>query len=694
MFDKLRKLIKSTSSGASIGFSLITSAFMLTMMLLGNSKITIELMLFCMLSCSILIKAGELVLRICHLTTFKAWLPVAFVVGFAVISLLMVALALIANLSALTAFWITALSLLSLNYFAFREVTVSPSIDWTDTAIALVLAIIIGFFVRLPASSPITLLNTGILPIWSDYFLHGITIAFFGSPFASGIDMELVGVSLPFYHYAPFIIPAAFQMVSDLSGFALSTSLLLPMGLLIAAFGSYAFAVELGGRLGGLLALTAIICLPASSVFIQSGWFDFYWLLFIAPGSGYAVGVAAIVCASTVAYLKKNDSRVLCFTILLLFSLILIRVHLFAVLAPAILSLILLHHWRANSQMLVGIIIGVITIVMLTLHFSTHLHTLWMEYCNPHRYLDMVLQWSLIYGQPIKFLQTPFGMTMFIEILLVLIAILGIYLILYPLLLLLSVRRFGFHPADALPLLLLVSFIAITLFMPDVGMSGDFTEFKHRGFLLLYVVIAIYTITYAYNLMTRYITDERKHQQWVYCLVGSIFVATILLNWDLNPSRPNIEAMPWAGTLHNQQITSGLLESAEYVRTHAKQGDVLAMDSSLTAAIDPRLSIVQIVSLTGVPAFIARSDIKMLRSQCVQEIVHQRLSVLQELSSITNWSDAQKFLQTNGIRWFLVLSGERPKWDTNLKFAAFSSSGISVYDAGHFASDIFKKPQC
>ena len=45
------------------------------------------------------------------------------------------------------------------------------------------------------------------LPIWSDYFIHGVTIASFGSPFSSGVDMELAGVSRAFYHYAPFMIP-------------------------------------------------------------------------------------------------------------------------------------------------------------------------------------------------------------------------------------------------------------------------------------------------------------------------------------------------------------------------------------------------------------------------------------------------------------------------------------------------------
>lgn len=691
MFDKLEKQIKSIPKGASIIFSLVISASILTMMSLGNGKITIALILFCTLLCVILTKAGELILQAFRLTEIKAWLPMAFVVGFVAISLSMVALTLIVNLSPLMAFSISALLVLSLNYFGFRKATVSPSIDWTDTAVSLTLAIIIGFLTKIPISSATTLLDTGVLPIWNDYYIHGITIASFGSPFSLGSDMELIGVSRIFYHYAPYMIPAAFQAVSGLSGLALSTSLLLPFGLLIAAFGSYAFAVELGGRLSGLLALTVIICLPAFSVFIQSGWLNFYWLLLIAPSSGYAIGVSAVVCALTVTYLNKNDGRVLLFIMLLLFSLILIRAHMFLLIAPTILTVILLHRWRANSWLLLGGMVSTIIIGLLTLHFSTYLHTLWVEHSVPQSYLYSVTQAMFIYGQPVKLLEYPFSSTMSSQILMILVAVLGGYSVLYPLFLRLNVRYIGFHAKDAIPLLLIVSFIGLMLFAP-IAKNGDFTEYKHRHFLLLYVITAIYTITYAYTLMNNYVSNKYKLQQWVYSLVMGMVIATILLSWDSNPARPNDETMPWARNFHDQPITLGLLEASQYIGEHARLGDVLAMGvSSVSGSSD---ILIETISLTGIPAFIARSDLKKLGSQCVQETVHQRLSALQELSSITNWTDAQKFLQTNGIRWFLVPSGESPKWDPDLKFAVFSINGLSVYDAGHVASEIFKKTQC
>lgn len=120
---------------------------------------TIELILFATVVSTVLTKAGELTLRTSRLATVKAWLPMAFVVGFVVISLPMMALTLIFNMSALAAFVTSALSVLSLNIFSSRKVSARPSIDWTDTAITLVLAITIGLLAKLPILSPATLLE-------------------------------------------------------------------------------------------------------------------------------------------------------------------------------------------------------------------------------------------------------------------------------------------------------------------------------------------------------------------------------------------------------------------------------------------------------------------------------------------------------------------------------------------------------
>ena len=674
-----------------IAFNLVIIAFILATMWLGNGKMTIKLMLFSTVVCIVLTLAGEFTLRISRLTAIKARLPLAFVIGFAVVSIPMMALTLIFNISALAAFVITALSTFVIDVFSSRKEGIRTSNDWTDIAITLFLSIVIGLLAKMPISSPATLLNTGVLPVWSDYFIHGASIASFGSAFATGTDMELAGVSRGFYHYSPYMIPAAFQVVSGMSGLALSTSLLLPLGLLIAALGSYVFAVELGGRLAGLLALTAIICIPAFSAFIQSGWFDFYWLLFSSPGAGYAIGVSAVVCAAVNTYPYKNNIRLLWLTILLLFSLIVIRVHMFMLLAPAIVTVLLIHHWSEYIRHIILAAAGIIIAGVLALNFSTYLHALWIQHCNPYGYLDFALQWASLYGLKIKFFDYPV-LTIFAQLLVVLVAVLGIYFALYLIFFSLSVRRSGFHSTDALPLLLVMGFIGLMLFAPTAS-NGDMTEYKHRHFLLLYVIIAIYTVTYARTLAIDYITSENKFRQLTYAIVTIVFSVTVLLNWNDNPARPNIQAMPWTEKMFGQNISPGILESAEYLKTHARHGDVLAMGATSIGTI-VNAPVIEVVSLSGVPAFIARPALKSKGSQCVKDIATSRLNVLRKLSSIDNWNDARIFLQTNGIRWYLTPAREMPSWDSDLKDVAFSSNGMHVYDAGLSTSVTFRKAQC
>ena len=505
---------------------------------------------------------------------------------------------------------------------------------------------------------------------------------------------ELAGVSRIFYHYAPFVIPAAFQTVSGMSGLALSTSLLLPLGLLIAALGIYTFAIELGGRVSGLVTLTVIICIPAYSFLIQSGWFDFYWLLLIAPGSGYAIGVSVVVCASTVKYLDKRDFRILWLSLLLLSALVFIRAQMFLLLAPTIIAVVLLQRYRANTNIISRILGVLITIGFLTLHFSASVRTKWTEYAATQAYLNFATNSSSFYGNLLTIsADLPFGLTMLTQVMIILIAVLGIYIFLYPLLFWIKLHSNGFNENDAIPIFLVLFFIGLMLFSP-IAKNGDFSEYKHRHFLLLYVIISIYTIYYAIRCVINFefiVSNLRSIANELVILVISV---TIFANWGSNPARPDIEKLPWTGDYHNQHITPGLIEITRYLRINAKEGDVLVMGLLSVLSSDPSTPIVQIVSLTGIPAFVARSDLKIRGSQCVQEVVRKRLSILKELSLMDEWSVARSFLQTNGIRWYISTMGENPKWDLSLKESVFSSNGISVYDAEINSNKILKENKC
>lgn len=662
-------------------FYLSMSGLTLAAMSLGGCKPSFLLILLCILTCVAQTKAGILFLEFFRLTQIKARLPAAFVTGFAVISLLMLVLVFVLEMPALTALMLSAMLALVLSVYRARRSSAVDSTDgWADVWVTLILGVAILTLAKIPISSPRILLSSNILPIWSDYFLHGITINSLGSPFSDGGNMELAGENRGFYHYAPYVIPAAFQAVSGMSGLALSTSFLLPWGLLIAALGGYVLAVELQGRLSGLIALTVIICFPAYAYFIQSGWFDFYWLMFAAPGTGYAIGVSMLVCVSAMAYFREGEGRVLWLTLLLLFSLILIRAHVFLLLAPAIIASLLFQRWHHSMRlMLLVAFIGMVGLV-LTLHFSSHLHALWTGRADPYRYLDITARMYSFYGKPVTFLAHLQTLTAFAQIVATLIAVLGIYVVLYPLTLWLNLRRARFNAADTIPLLLILSFVGLMLFAP-IAQNGDLSEYKHRHFPLLYVVVVIYTVTYVARLIPALPNCPNCLRRMGCTFVILAFSVTLVRSDHINPASPDVGTLAWAGNYHNQLVTPGLIEASAYIRAHAQKGDVLAMGVPFVVS-DPRTLIVEMVSLTGVPAFIARSELKMRGPKCFQEITSKRVDLLKELAEVENWAEARQVLQAHGIRWFLIAQGDSAKWGDSASGSVFSSYGITIYDAG------------
>jgi len=62
--------------------------------------------------------------------------------------------------------------------------------------------------------------------------------------------------------------------------------------------------------------------------------------------------------------------------------------------------------------------------------------------------------------------------------------------------------------------------------------------------------------------------------------------------------------------------------------------------------------------------------------------VEHRVAVLNSLSQAQDRETAANILRENGIRWYLALDANRPRWDTDLRHASFRGDGIVLYDNG------------
>ena len=178
---------------------------------------------------------------------------------------------------------------------------------------------------------------TGIVPVWSDYSIHGTEIAQFGDQHMLGLSSFLLaGQPLVFYHYAAYMLPAAAAGVVSLPPWGLAASLLLPYGVLLMSLAVYAFTRMKLGTAAATIAPVALLLVPDASTYgLRNGFFGFHWLLFTAPGSGY--GLAAAFTALTLMAIWRSRQQSACFWVAILVTAAAFefRAQIFLVLAPA-----------------------------------------------------------------------------------------------------------------------------------------------------------------------------------------------------------------------------------------------------------------------------------------------------------------------------------------------------------------------
>src|SRR5438034_2218276 len=138
---------------------------------------------------------------------------------------------------------------------------------------------------RHSAEAPAILLRTDVLPVWIDYVIHGGVISGFGDPLAQGQQsIDLAGFPRFFYHYASYLVPAAFAAPLDLPGLPFATSVWLPLGFFTLCCGAYFFGQTLAGRAGGMGAVAVLTLVPQAGDYgLRNAFFGFDWHVITHP---------------------------------------------------------------------------------------------------------------------------------------------------------------------------------------------------------------------------------------------------------------------------------------------------------------------------------------------------------------------------------------------------------------------------
>jgi hypothetical protein len=494
------------------------------------------------------------------------------------------------------------------------------------------------------ARVPHVLARDGVLATWTDQFYHGATISQFGDPRGEGRGSNLLaGAPLSAYHYASYLLPAALAWPLDLPGLPLATSVWVPLGFFTVCAGAYVLGAALAGRFGGVAGLAALTLLPdAASYGLANRAFGYYWHQLEVPGGTYAVGA----CLVAFALLHRRATAA---SALLIAAALPLRLHVFLLAFPAwLIGTALL---RGRKLVLGATAAGFALFVLAYYVFvpgATPAVGQFLELArNP--YLPLYHTWlpSLSAGYAIGV-----GMLLLIP------AILGVFAVLYPVSVLLLHRARRLERFDLVPLAVLVSYLLLVLTAP-VPPHGDATELPHRPFVLLYAVIAIWTLAG----LARW---AEGFGGWRSARVRMAVVAIAALT-----SVSTLWYTVRDARLHRSyEVAAGLPQAARFIRANAQAGEVLAVQG-LTRGPVYTDNALQLVALTGIPAYLSMPHMRATLGGQADEVERRYAA----LASIAAAQDAFARLRELGIQWYVVVGGAaRPGWEP-----AFAAGHTAVY---------------
>jgi hypothetical protein len=671
-------------------FAVVIAIFVDLLLMRAGARLDARMVVAPFLGALALTACGEWILARMRVTSLAAWLPAAFVTGTATTSIVIFALVSVGRLSAQTALLIWAAVVVA-SWIVWRPSSLAQSGSWLDIGSAVGFAAMCAYFCRDVAGFLPTAPTGGALAGWLDLYLHGTVIASFGDPLAIARgDIFLADAHRPFYHYGPFMLPAALLPSTGLPGLGLATAILLPLGLLTAALGTYAFAAELAGEGAALFAVLAIAFLPDASHYgMYNAFFGFHWLLITAPGSGYALGVAAVGCTCLMYGLRKDDRLPLMAGFLLLALLFLIRIHFFLLLAPALAGVAVLSRTRPRVRALVMCVVtALIVLALLTLTVSPAARALWVSLVEPAIAIDNMLR-----NGPDHFrlsfeslLSHSLGAALLVGTSMMLAAALGGFLIAYPVAAAWWCRSERREAIDLLPLLLCGSFLLLWLIAP-VPAASDASEYKQRHFLLLYAMVGIWVVARMIQAVGGIKLNTRTKRCVGWLVFMCAIAAVMLLGRSVNPGEPAFRYMGWAKHFYNVKITPGLAQVARYIRDNSKPGDTLTMTGD---PVNAELSgpLVELVSLSDVPAYLSRMDLLARKGGASVLLAKARLEQINKIVQSDNWASACETMRRTGIRWYVATDDTLPHWDAGKTNSVFREGMFSVYDAGSSGNSV------
>jgi hypothetical protein len=662
--------------------ALLASVLLLSLLTLAREELTFFSAAGILFGALIVVLAGECTLCLARAGPIAVRSAVVIVIGAIVTSLALAGGVFLTGLAAGVVFVVWSVVVLGVA-FAQRGHLMAPlELPLVDVAAQAAIAAIVVAGCSVAATAVPVLEATGVVPVWIDYYIHATTIANFGLPDAAGNgDILMVGAPLTFYHYGSYQISAALMSLVEASSLTLATAALLPLGLYLAALSVYALATQLADRRAGVLALAILIVVPdVASYGLANGFFDHRWMLFTHPGSGYGIAACGVALIAFLVWLNTRDWRTLALALLLACAVIEIRAHYFVVLAPALVGILVLASpfGRRNAALLWGVGLLAVAALLVALAAVEPVQRLWLESSAIKEYLSSIHsgQEPTAYSGVYADLVARVGPipALFIGSALVLPAALGVFLVAYPLALTAALRVRGWRESDALPLLVLIAFLIVTLLAP-ASLWDDATEYQHRPAVLVYVLIVVWTSAYAVSLL-RAPSSARAGPVAAYLAGLAAFVIVAVGVFGVDPGAPGFA---WAKpNYYRTPIAPEIVGASDVIRNSANAGDVVAV-GPVEADADLVDHATQVTSLADVPARLARYRHQLVLGDALRQDAQERLAFLRRIEASDDFADVIAKLRDRGVTWYVWVGEGGPAFDRERRMAVFKQGGVTVY---------------
>ena len=661
--------------------SLILAAFAVTMLVTGGAVLDAAAIIGVMFGSAVIVAAGfAIVLRTIG-ESAPARHSLAILLGCIATSLFLLGACLLTRSPAgLVFLWWSGL-VIPAAAWTFRGAPRISRGDRSELVAIAAIAVLAAIWCHRAAGLLPTLEATGISMMWSDYSIHGTEIAQFGDPHVGSLSSFLLaGQPLVVYHYASYMIPAAAASFVNLPPWGMAASLLLPVGVLLAALGAHALTRALATPGMALLAPIALLLVPDPSTFgLKNGFFGFHWLLFTAPGSGY--GLAAAFTALALMAIWLADRRPACFwlSVVVTIAIFEFRAQVFVLFVPALAMTLFCESafFRRHAR---GLVLGaLVAAVAVAVCFAAvpPAREAWQRFSGLQQFLTVThtgmspTAYDGVY-RTLEQRQGP-AVASAIGFLALIPLVLGMLTIVLPAAMAIAVRRTGWQRLDGLPIWCLLVWLGLVLVAPTAARGGP-TEYQHRPFVLVYATGLVWTLLF----LDRAIRGAGTAPASARLAVPALVLAAVGAGAAMGITDRARPSFAWGARYFATRVEPGVIDAAAFVRAHAGAGDTFALTPAEPAVVladeATRLS-----ALSGVPAYVARAGVQKLNGQERSAVVDRRLAEL-NLVETTNDADAALLtLRKAGVDFLVVLGDHCPRFDPACSRAAFRTNAAVVY---------------